>query len=180
MGTKLFFLIFLIIGLVALAGGYHFYQKSLAAKDWPTVDGKVMTSEISRTRSRSGRRRRSRNMYSADIVYEYSVDNIIYRSERVSFGDYRSSSPAHAREVVDNYPVGASVRVYFDPENPATAVLEPGTMGGLWIPFLTGGVFTFFGMLGVTGKIKPNPKLKKLKKLKGTGHRQGTGLNCGN
>ena len=38
-------------------------------------------------------------------------------------------SDAHTRRLVSEYPQGAQVRVYYDPQNPARSVLQPGGIG---------------------------------------------------
>jgi hypothetical protein len=55
---------------------------------------------------------------------------------------------------VNKYPANKQVTVYFDPSDPATAILEPGKTGGIRIPFVVGGMFVLVGLLGVFGKQK--------------------------
>ncbi|MFO8049477.1 MAG: DUF3592 domain-containing protein, partial [Desulfosudaceae bacterium] len=97
----------------------------------------------------------SKRMYRADVSFQYTVNGRSYVSDKVSFGDYNSSSSSPIRKIVSRYPGSATVTVYFDPDDPATAILEPGKLGGLWIPFAVGGMFILVGLLGVFGKVKP-------------------------
>lgn len=60
--------------------------------------------------------------------YEYTVDGTNYTSDDIyvgnGFGDYYSE--ASAQGVLDTYPVGSEITVYYDPENPGNCALEPG------------------------------------------------------
>jgi hypothetical protein len=57
------------------------------------------------------------------------------------------------------YYVGANARVYFDPQNPASCVLEPGVSGWLALEFILGIGLSALG-LWAHGRIKSNPGLQ--------------------
>lgn len=59
------------------------------------------------------------------IHYEYSVDGKIYESNVVNYGNTGSSNRSFAEGYVNRYPVGKPVLVYYDPQQPEKAVLEP-------------------------------------------------------
>ena len=65
--------------------------------------------------------------YRAEIVYEYHLDGVKHSADVVVFGDYGASWSSHAEGIVDRYPVGKKVTVFYDPSNHDNAVLEPGT-----------------------------------------------------
>ena len=50
----------------------------------------------------------------------------LYNTEdKVSFGQYKSGDISYAKEIVEKYPEGSKVKVFYDPNNPEIAVLEP-------------------------------------------------------
>lgn len=59
------------------------------------------------------------------IVYEYYEEGIKFTSDRVHFGYQTLSDNSYAQGYVDKYPVGKEILVYFDPDDPSNAVLEP-------------------------------------------------------
>jgi len=59
------------------------------------------------------------------IRYEYKVNNVLYKSDRVNYGYKGSSDESLAEKYVKKYPVGKSVIVYYDPLDPKKSVLEP-------------------------------------------------------
>ena len=65
-----------------------------------------------------------------DVSYTYMVDRAEYRSTKVSFSDpslYRYVLlPEKLREIIEPYPVGEEVLVYYDASDPDQAVLETG------------------------------------------------------
>lgn len=150
MGKRILFLAFAVIGVAVLLWGYDAYKKSQEAKDWPTTEGKVISSEVGSHRSRSGGH--STTIYSAKVIFEYSVNGKAYTSKKVSFGEYGSSSRRDAQKVFDKYPATKAVIVYYNPAKPEIAILEPGKIGGLWIPFIVGAGFVIVGILGAISK----------------------------
>jgi hypothetical protein len=55
------------------------------------------------------------------VEYEFSVDGRTARGTRVSIGEDAAADP---EATLRRYPVGAAVRVYYDPANPRNCVLE--------------------------------------------------------
>jgi hypothetical protein len=88
---------------------------------------------IVRSREQDLEGTREATYYRARTVYEYGVDGQTYRSERVAFGGLiRSAMPSFARRGIAKYPAGSLVTVYYNPNEPSQAVLEPRAKG-VWI-----------------------------------------------
>jgi len=151
----LFGLVFLAVGIGVTAWGWNVLGDAKASTSWPSVDGSVISSKVERERTsrRSGGRRRTSTTYGAEVRYRYSVDGNEYSSDKVSFGDYSSSNRARAQGIVDRYPVGKTVQVYYDPNTPETAVLESGTSWSCYLPIGLGIIFTIVGALVSAGSL---------------------------
>lgn len=80
------------------------------------------------------------------IVYGYVVNGTSYLSSRVQFMNVVSGSSTFrdslAKNISEEYPVGKTVTVYYDPDNPEDAVLEPG-VGFAIIVCLVIGTFVY-------------------------------------
>jgi hypothetical protein len=63
-----------------------------------------------------------------DIRYRYEVAGQSYQS-RFEFPSGTHPLPEFSRSYVEKYPVGASVTVYYNPQQPADSTLEPGAQG---------------------------------------------------
>lgn len=118
------------LSLAALLGGLWLMFKPLrigfASRDWPDAAGTVIESgAVSSGTNDSGER-----IFCVRVVYRYRVAGREYQGDRVStlpaaFGEER------IRQMVESYPLGSEVSVFYDPAEPATAVLEPGISGGM-------------------------------------------------
>jgi hypothetical protein len=143
--------IFFIAGIFLAKYGGSVLDNAKASAEWPTVQGTVMHSDVVRERGTGDNR--GKYHYEADVMFEFELDGQTYSSNNVSFGEYASSQASHAREIVRRYPEGSRVTVYYNPEDPDTAVLEPGVswssyiLLGMGILFCAIGFFGFFGCL---------------------------------
>jgi hypothetical protein len=68
-----------------------------------------------------------------------------YVNGNVHFGSMRSSDPSMARTILQRYPVGKPVTVYYNPARPQQAVLEPGVAGVAWVLPALGLLFATVG-----------------------------------
>ena len=129
----------MLFGAAIFCIGLKVLNDANATKSWPTVKGKVVGSSVETS---LGKKRAI--IYHANVRYEYVVDGLTQSSTEISSGDYGSSDPSHAQEVVNQYPVGMEVTVHYSPENPAKAVLEPGITRTAY--FVIGFGAIFFGL----------------------------------
>jgi len=149
-GGKLFFsrifpLIFIVIGGSVGAFGTRNLIRAKASTEWPSVQGEIIKSFVDRKESHDSDGRHS-TTYHAEIQYNYSVDNSDFTGDRVAYGDYGSSDPSHAREVVSRYPTGRKVAVYYMPGKPAESLLETGIKGQSFFLPIFGLVFFSVGL----------------------------------
>lgn len=130
------------------------------SRHWPYVEGHVTESILweyqKRVGGRSGRRGGSSRVlqYQEHIVYEYSVNDSEYQNDRVVFkgnqkqrGDVGSQNRAYHQAIVDRYPVGKTVPVYFHENEPQLSVLEPGRSNRAVLSYCLSLVFLFIGSL---------------------------------
>lgn len=142
-GTLIAGLIFLIAGyFVAFYFGKPILNNAKASKSWPTIKGTIKSSRVITHRDKEGTK------YSADVVYEYSVNDHTYKSSTIQFGaDFNSGNSSKAYEVINQYPEGMEVQVSYNPEKPEVAVLEPGAFFSSYIIWLSGMLFFVVGCL---------------------------------
>lgn len=149
LGTLIFAAIFFVAGFMA----YQHLTKPLAeeaeaSKEWPSTQGVITFSELSKSHNSEGN-----TMYSANVHYTYSVGSNKYNDSNIRTVDGSSSSKRAAKNTVRKYAKGTKVTVFYDPEFPNTAVLEPGTdflfgmLLKLPLVFCIGAVLMVLGML---------------------------------
>ena len=126
-----------LLGAVGLFFSGRDLVRSRSSNSWPTTQGEVVYSSLEQSMSTDSDGDRSVT-YGAKIVYNYQVDGQQLTGDRRVFSESRSSSARRAQEIANRYPVGATVTVYYDPNNPQVCVLEPGTgFGGIIVPLIT-------------------------------------------
>jgi hypothetical protein len=149
MKKNLFLIIFSLsffgIGIGFGIWGWSQLKKAKESKKWPSVNGKIISSEVVRKKSNNSKRKSSSTTYGAEIVYEYFVSEKKYSSNKISFSEYSSSDISHAQKIVNIYFPGKTVTVYYNPEDPYTAVLETGTTFVTYIPVIISVIFSIIG-----------------------------------
>jgi hypothetical protein len=118
-------------------------RHAAASERWPSVEGRILASSV-RTRHRV----KHGPVYEPDVKYEYRVGDTAHRADRVQFVQRSFPWEDQAQEVVDRYPVGATVTVRYDPQRPKRAVLEPGRPHGS-LPFVVLAAELFVTILGI-------------------------------
>lgn len=142
-GGLIFGLLFAVIGyFVAFTFGKPILDNAKASRDWPDVPGVITRSEVATSHSNG------KTMYSFDVAYDYEVKGHEFTSSNVFFGGNSSSSySAGAYQVTARYPEHMKVKVYYDPKNPANAVLEPGAHWQSYVVYAIGLAFLVVGVL---------------------------------
>ncbi|RCK72143.1 MAG: hypothetical protein ANABAC_2124 [Anaerolineae bacterium] len=125
-----FCLIFGVLGVWLVITSRKERQKAAASQNWPSVPAQINLAEV-RERSSLDDEGDVRRTYYAHVEYSYQVGGVTYQGDKIAFGARKEySSPKKPREEIARYPVGAQVRVYYNPENPKEAVLEHHVVGG--------------------------------------------------
>lgn len=136
--------LFFLIALFVLHSWVSAIWHSMQSVNWPHAEGVILSSAVEQHHT-SGRRG-LRTYWVPRISYRYKVDNVFHNATKVSFISLTSSS-ADAQAMVDRYPAGKSVAVFYSPTNPDDAVLETGIHGMPWL-FLVGSIpFLTFGAI---------------------------------
>lgn len=104
---------------VSIWGGLEI-ARGIFSRDWPTVEGTVLSSGLVQARDDQS--------VLADIVYAYEVAGKPFRGERQRYdggGSYSGDRDAASRYLA-NYAAAGRTLVRYDPRHPERAVLEPG------------------------------------------------------
>jgi hypothetical protein len=117
-------LLLLIFGIVRISNGMQTRWEGKAANAWPTTVGYVTDAWISERSVTTGRT--SRPDYSPRLRYEYVVNGRRYEGDRIRAGQEGFSARWRATAILTRYQIGTEVTVYYDPDDPGRAVLEPG------------------------------------------------------
>ncbi len=135
----LFFLIFLAVGLGLLGFGARGWWKSNQASDWPTTQGTLLERDIIDDSDSDGG-----TTYRVKVRYAYTVAGRHLESERLAYGYAGSSGRESHQAIYDKLTRGESVRVRYNPEDPAEAVLAYGLNNSTLMLMVFGVVWTMF------------------------------------
>jgi hypothetical protein len=112
---------FALIGWFIYKRAQQAKEANLASQNWLMTNGKVIKSRV----EVSGGNYTS---VTPRVIYEYEVGGQTYRGERIRAGDkflhIQTSGSRTAYDTVDRYAEGTTVTVFYNPQNPAEAVLE--------------------------------------------------------
>jgi hypothetical protein len=138
----------IVLGLV-WCGGFawaHFRAvgKAEASKTWPSVPGKVISSEV-RIEESNDREGTTTTWYNPVVTYSYSAGGRALQGSRLRFGNPRSGSRKKAEAALVPYRVGATTPVRYNPEDPAECVLETTKPGPIYLIMAAFGLI-FVGM----------------------------------
>lgn len=130
-GMSLFMGIFFVVGVGVSIWGVSIIRNGAASENWPSTTGEVVEAYVRDSTDEDG------TTYHAEVTYRYTVNDQWYAGDTVNFGQYGSGNRSHAQGIVDRYPSGQRITVYYNPDSPGTAVLEPGLT---WSSYLVLGI----------------------------------------
>lgn len=125
------------------------HREFKGCEDWLTVSGRVVSATVRKGLRYEGSDNggvRAVARYQPVIEYAYEVSGKTYVGTRIRLGRTRFSE-SQAQGVVDRYPRGSTVEVYYNPDDPAMAVLEREAAGSGVLRTL-GAVFIAVAVLG--------------------------------
>jgi len=118
---------FALIGVYLIAQAWMAHRLVRASSNWPATVGRVVQSDVEMVRRRQSVSRANtyRIVYYPQVVYEYQVNGQVYRGSALSL-TYRvgEGSRSDAEAKAAQYPVGATVQVYYNPADPTQAALQ--------------------------------------------------------
>jgi len=121
-------LVFLSIGFFLLSKAIHTRRLAAAAVQWPVAEGTVIAAEIIKRTSKS---EDEFDSYIPRVRYAYTANGVRREGDAIRIGleDMGYIQERQASDHMARYPVGATIAVRYDPQNPEQAVLETGQVG---------------------------------------------------
>jgi len=135
-------------GVVMMFLEWPVLREALRSSRWPTVQGRVITSEFEEgplegryIRTTTGR---------AVVSYQYQFSGHELTGNRIFVGDKEFGSAYEAQRRVRHYYPGVTVEVFVDPNNPTRAVLERGLSAKQVGKFVLGAFLLAIGVYALT------------------------------
>ena len=134
-------------GIFLLTWGGYEMKRAYESRIWPDTQGTVTSSRIGKHSHRDSNNH-TRIVYTPKIRYQYQVEGKHYTCNRIEFGGKSGGKRSKAKKVVDKYPSGKKVTVYYNPQDPKVAALKAGFSWGALFAFLAGIIFFGVGVMG--------------------------------
>lgn len=142
LGSTFAMLIFFVVGIGLAYWGWGVLQNARASAGWPAVSGQITSSSVSHSTDSEGA-----DSYTPSVGYRYVVNDQQYTGSRIKFGETSYNKESEADAVVARYPAGTTVPIYYNPADPATAVLEPGVTSGSYVFLAVGACFIVLSLV---------------------------------
>lgn len=128
--------VLLAMSLILLAGmsvmvvfWYRFATEVEDSQSWPSTAGRVLATEVKLSEVEScsgsgwGETCTTTTNYCPRVSYQYVAGDRPYVGDRLALGGSCFGSRAEAEELLERYPAGAEVEVYYDLDDPSRAIL---------------------------------------------------------
>jgi len=129
-----------IVGVAILVFGFNDVRQALVSKSWHQVPGSVVSYSVEQSQTTDNDNRVHTYLY-PHIVYRYQVNEVGYVGNRISFGDAGGNFSGNY-----SYSAGQKIAVYYSPDDPSQAVLQPGVIETPWWVLGTGVCFAGLGV----------------------------------
>lgn len=152
----LFCLVFIGVGIGMLIKLLKNFSRVQHSKNWMSTTGEIISSELD-AQTTTDENGYQTTTYIANVLFQYRVNDSEFECDCINF-DYgiRTSNKRKEQSIVEQYPPGSQVTVYYDPDDPHQAVLEK-RVGGLFTTVLVSTVFILIGVILAVISLGVNP-----------------------
>lgn len=152
----LFCLVFIGMGIWMLVKLIRNLAQARKSEHWLTTTGKIISSDMDAL-TETNEEGFSTTTYIARVCFSYEISGVPYQGDCINF-DYgmRTSNLRIQQAIIEQYPEGSSVTVYYDPEKPDQAVLERKVNGAFTTLFVSA-IFILIGIIIAVTSLGVNP-----------------------
>ncbi|MDP9141247.1 MAG: DUF3592 domain-containing protein [Pseudomonadota bacterium] len=136
-----------------IAYGFHSgnEDQQTASAAFKPVPARILSSQVETSLHSQPGPHSGMHVHQPRVVYEYETDGQTYPSRRFSYFGTAYDSDVEARLVVARYLVGSVQTAYFNPDNPAEAVLSRAMPSAWWKHYWFPALFVSVGLLALYG-----------------------------
>jgi len=135
---------------------FHNLTQAKQSEHWLTTTGKIISSELD-SQTNTDEEGYSTTTYIARVLFAYEVSGVPYQGDCINFNyGMRTSNLRIQQSIVEQYPEGSAVTVYYDPEKTDQAVLER-KVNGAFTTLLVSAIFILIGIIVALTSLGVNP-----------------------
>lgn len=124
-----FTLIYLALWLLTLYFMLFSIPKALKTNQWVETTANVFENKLVKSQRTHSRTHRQIIVYSAKVRYQYDVEGNTYQGVSQKLAKRGENGQKIHKALLDQYPVGSDLSVYYDPANPQQSSLQKGITG---------------------------------------------------
>lgn len=158
------FMMIMSVFVIMIGGSVLFFSllgaaDSMGMAEWPSTQGSVVDGIVYSEWFPGSRHSPGYYEYYPRVTYTYNVSGIEYSCDKIWRVDHLSKSANEAQGVVNSYPSGTTVTVYYDPSGPGQAVLDRTEEVNVIVPVLIGAILLALGIGGLIYAIRRQKKV---------------------
>lgn len=118
----------LLLAIVLIAGffAWRAWEVKRASPQWPSVEGVMLTSQPRAVHDNPAEPESAKHDWVSEVRYAYTVDGVAHTGNRLQAFGRRHMTKEEVLKELAPFPVGARVKVFYDPAKPENSVLIPG------------------------------------------------------
>lgn len=118
----------LLLAIVLIAGlfAWRAWEVKRNSPQWPSVEGVMLTSQPRAMHDNPAEPESAKHDWVAEVRYAYMVDGVSYTGDRLQAFGRRYMTKEEVQQELAPFPVGAHIKVFYDPAQPQSSVLIPG------------------------------------------------------
>ena len=150
-----FTIVYLALVISAFYLTFVSMPKAINSNDWPQVQGQVTNAELVQ-RKHTLKTGKPITVYSAKVHYQYTVDGKPYTNKQLQLADHDDSQKIELA-INKQYPSGANVTVFYNPNKPSESVLQKGLSFG----HILTGIFLLISIAAMAFSLYKNARNRK-------------------
>ena len=144
------YIVLLVIGLISSVLLGRMIVLGRKSSGWPSTAGTILQSAIDSFQSVDDDGMSS-TTYGIRLQYAYSVGGQAYEGSRRTFAETRTSSLRQMEKLLERFPQGGAVTVFYDPDDPGSCVLETGVGTYMYFVLAFTVILALAGVAGLLG-----------------------------
>lgn len=124
-----FTILYLALWLLAIYFIVFSIPKALKTNSWQETTANVFENKLVKSQRTHSRTHRQITVYSAKVKYEYDVNGTIHKGVSQKLAKRADNGAKIHKALLEQYPVGSDLTIYYDPAAPELSTLQKGITG---------------------------------------------------
>lgn len=124
-----FTIVYVALWLLVLYFAFFSVPKALKTNGWTETTATVFENKLIKAQRTHSRTHRQITVYSAKVRYEYDVNGSEHKGVTQKLAKRADNGAKIHKALLEQYPIGSVLTVYYNPAKPAQSTLQKGVTG---------------------------------------------------